>query len=280
MKFRVQFCGSLSALCLLFCSGSAFAGIILSIDNISLTAGGSSGFANVWARWEDNGGADPPSVNIDNFSAKVSVISPGGTGSDVHFSTYFDPLVGSYSNGDHQFLPPDVDDYLFNNNSLNIAIGDHAGSVSGPGDTVFAGGDFRDDLLTDVTLDSTLKLLFRLELYATGAAIGSEVFSLQFAGEPDTAFYKNDGFTTIPFALDPFGSQGQITVTGGTAAVPEPATGIVLLLGTGLLAWRRSRNCRHHTSRDEFSPADCICQPHFQMSKTHHHTSENATVLN
>lgn len=240
---------ALLACCWLLCSCSTSAEIIVSIDNISLTAGGPSGFANVWVHWDNNGGLAPPSINVDNFSGKLNIVSPGGAGSAVHFRSYFDAGAGVNHNGDHHFFAPYADDYLFHNNSLDINSGVHAGSVSGTNDTIFSGGDFRNDVLTDVVLEGMPRLLFRLELYATGVASGAEVFSLQFAAEPDSIFYENDGVTTIPFSLSSFGSQGQITVTGGGTAVPEPGCGIALLVGAGFWGWRRRKRMlqTHHS---------------------------------
>ena len=229
---------------------SASAGIIVSIDNLALTTGGTSGFVNVKVSWVPVG-AEPATVNIDYFFANLTILPVGTPTSLVAFKPYYDSIAAVYHNGDYQFAEGN---YLFAGNSLAMdpLFPQHAGSVGGLNNTIFSGSDGRLDGGSDITLDgSTQKLLYRLELLATGTATGTEMFQLSFAPSPDSLFFENDGLTTIPFSLDSFGPQGQITVTQGATAVPEPATGVVLLLGTGILAWRRSRKCRHHLPRDE-----------------------------
>jgi len=230
-------------LCLWILLGSnARAGIMISIDSISITAGGSSGFVNVLAEWDDPMG----SVTIDNFAAQFDIAAPGGATSVLSFKKYTDPGPPSVDhNGDHHFQPAFSTNYLFNGNSLAMdgLPPSHAGSVAGPNDTTFAGGDFRNDVMNDVTLTATQKLLFRLELVATGAATGTELFTLQLASSPISEFYANDGNTTIPFALKA-GVQGEISVSGGVAAVPEPATTgalAVLFSSFAIARFRRRR---------------------------------------
>jgi hypothetical protein len=128
----------------------------------------------------------------------------------------------------------------------------HAGTVGGINDTVFNGSDARFN--TDpVTLTGASKLLYRFELRATGTVTGTEQFKLSIDPSPSSQFFDDVG---VGLELDFISTAGQISVTQGAAAVPEPSTSLALMLGTGILAWRRSRKCSHHAPRDEPAPAD------------------------
>lgn len=224
---------------------SASAGIIVSIDNLALTTGGASGFVDVNVSWSPVG-AEPATVNIDYFFANLTILPVGTPTSLVAFKPYYDSIAAVYHNGDYQFAEGN---YLFAGNSLDMdpLFPQHAGSVGGLNNTIFSGSDGRLNGGSDITLDgSTQKLLYRLELLATGTATGTESFQLSFAPSPGSQFVDNDG-SEIAFTSTP----GQITVTQGAAAVPEPSTGVVFLLGSGFLAWWRSRNYRHHAVYDE-----------------------------
>ena len=228
---------------------SVSAGIIVSIDNIALTTGGPTGIVDVNVAWEDPdplgiGTGSIPSVNIDYIFANLVITPVSFPTSVVSFRTIFDPVALVTHNGDHQYAETS---YLFHGNSLNmsqIPI-QHAGTVGGLNDTVFNGSDarFNADL---VTLTGAPKLLYRFELLATGTATGTELFQLSIDPSPTSQFLDNDG-NEIAFLP----ASGTITVTQGATAVPEPSTGVAFLLGTGILAWRRSRKCRHHAPRDE-----------------------------
>ena len=217
---------------------STLAGIIVAIDDVSLTTGGPSGFVDVNVSWSPDV-AEPATVNIDYFFANMTITAIGLPSSIVSFRTY-DPF-GSRDNGDHQLTDPN---YLFAGNSINVDQSQHAGTVGGVNDTVFNGSDARFDFdpLNSpgnwITLTDIPKLLFRLELLATGVATGTETFALSMDATPDSQFIDNDS-AEISFVA----GSGRITVTNGatTAAVPEPSTGILFLLGAGFLTGCRRR---------------------------------------
>lgn len=230
-----------STVCLsLLLPTSIFAEIIISIDNVALTTGGPSGLVDVSVAWQDPDPLGPgsvPSVNIDYFFANL-VITPVGTPTSiVSFRAIFDPVAMVTHNGDHQYAE---NSYLFHGNSLNMAQMpiQPAGTVGGINDTVFNGSDARFN--TDpVTLTALPKLLYRFELLATGTAVGTESFQLSIDSDPLSEFFDNDG-NSVSFLP----GHGNITVTQGFTAVPEPATGVIWLTGAGFFLWRRLRQNR------------------------------------
>ncbi len=114
---------------------------------------------------------------------------------------------------------------------------------------IVSGLDFSDPAVTgsESILIGTLTF--------TGILAGTTTLTLGDFSNIDDTLVNDFPTNTVLDGDITFGRTADITVSG-TAAVPEPATGIVLLLGTGLLAWRRSRKCRHHAPRDEPLPAD------------------------
>jgi hypothetical protein len=75
----------------------------------------------------------------------------------------------------------------------------------------------------------------------TGISAGTITLTLgDYSASDDTAV--DDGFpATILDSVIEFGANATITVNASPAAVPEPSTGILLLMGAGVLAWRRGR---------------------------------------
>jgi|GEM_PF-1359950 len=230
----------------LFAPNGSFAGIIVSIDNIALTAGGASGFMNVNLSWVPTG-IEPATTTIDFFASEFQIAAVGPAGSVVHFRKYFDPVVMFNHNGD---LEQADGNYLFAGNSLNIDQLQHSGSVGGVNDATFNGSDGRFDFdpmnspANDIILDATPRLLNRFEVYATGMAVGTELFQLSLQPSPSSMFFDNDG-NELDFSI-PGGLNGQISVTGGAAAVPEPATtgALAVLFSSFALARFRRRKIK------------------------------------
>lgn len=229
---------------LLLTPASVVAGIIVSIDDVAMTTGGPSGFVNVNASWQDPDPGGPgsiSSVNIDYFFARFQIVPVGAVTSAVAFRAFeVDPGPPPlFDNGNLEQLDGN---YLFAGNSLNISLAESSGTVEGLGNTVFSGGDGRADYNplnapgNHITLTAAPKLLYRFELLATGTTAGTDLFQLELLDSPDTDFFDNDGLE-----IDFISTAGQISVTPGAAAVPEPGTGLMLLLGTGVMAWRSRR---------------------------------------
>jgi hypothetical protein len=102
---------------------------------------------------------------------------------------------------------------------------------------------FFDPAVTDGGTNAILLGTFRF----TGVAAGTSLFTLTDAdpGTDDTAVDDADvpsGIrSTILDSVIDYSGTASITVNGAPAAVPEPSTGILFLLGAGVLAWRRRR---------------------------------------
>ncbi len=94
---------------------------------------------------------------------------------------------------------------------------------------------FLEPAVTDVGTNAILLGTFRF----TGVAAGTSLFTLTDAdlGSDDTV----DENGIVLDGVIEFGRTASITVNGAPAAVPEPSTGILFLLGAGVLAWRRRR---------------------------------------
>jgi hypothetical protein len=226
---------------ILLASVNADATIIVSIDNVAMTTGGPSGFIDVTVSWQDpdpGGLGSISSVNVDYFFAKFQIVPVGAVTTSVAFRAFeFDPgPPASFDNGNLEQLDAN---YLFAGNSLNITLLQSSGTLGGAGNTEFSGGDGRSDFdpnnepLNLITLTSAPRLLYRFELLTTGTTLGTDLFQLQLLDSPDTDFFDNDGFE-LAFVS----TGGLISVTQGAAAVPEPGTGFMLLLRSGIMAWR------------------------------------------
>ena len=245
--FRLVLHSGLVAL-MFFVPASASAGFIVSIGNVALSTGGPSGLVDVNVEWQDpdpGGVGSISSVNIDYFFARFQIVPVGAVTSSVAFRPFIaDP--GPPALFDNGNLEQSDGNYLFAGNSVNISLAQSSGKLDGVVNTEFIGGDGRADFdpmnapANLVTLMAAPKLLYRFELLATGTATGTEQFQLAIDPSPTTQFFDNDG-NEIAFSS----ISGTITVTQGAAAVPEPATGLTLLLGTGILAWHtRKRRLR------------------------------------
>lgn len=231
---------SIVAILLLASGHSEAAAIIVSIDNVAITTGGPSGFVDVNVSWQDpdpGGLGSISSVNVDYFFAKFQIVPVGAVTTSVFFRqvSQVDPgPPASFDNGNLEQL--DLN-YLFAGNSLNMSLAQSSGAVGGTGNAEFSGGDGRADFNplnapgNHITLTAAPKLLYRFELLATGTTAGTDLFQLELLDSPDTDFFDTDGLE-----IDFISTAGQISVTQGAAAVPEPGTGFMLLLGTGVMA--------------------------------------------
>lgn len=226
----------------LFCVGAlllaivtpsaADAAFVLSIDSISLTAGGAHGFVDVMGKWDGLG-----SNHLQVMATTFVITPPAGAGSSLKFTTYLDG-----SNGDHHFGDSD---YVFDGVSADMlgAPPSSAGTVS-PDGLSFSGGDGYHDPFSTLTpyvvLSTVPTLLYRFEVEASGAPVGTELFTLDL--DPSAIFFGPEeliGFES---------SYGTISVSSGATAVPEPSSGLVFLLGVGLWTWRsRKRTQTDHS---------------------------------
>lgn len=232
------FISSLTLLLTLTLSTSSRAGIIVSIENASLTAGGPVQFVNVSV----SSTLADQHILVMATQFNITPITPVPGGSVRFVSDAFDPNLDPGMNGDHQYNAPYLQNYLFydsgTNTSLsqNINVGQPAGLVAAGG-LVYVGGDGFDDPTSTfppyVELSGTSKLIYRFALIGSGAPVGIEQFSLDI--DPATSsFFDGDNFIT------PTSTPGTISLSG-TAAVPEPSTSFALILATGCFAWRATR---------------------------------------
>lgn len=190
---------------------------------------GSTGFVDVFVSSD----ADPLTPDIlDSFSA--------------HF--LITPVGGAVVNG-LQFTDPQSDsqlghaNYVFFGNSLLNSLSLPLGlvSTSTNANDTYIGGDATFDGL-GVALDNTTSpyLLFRFGLDATLANIGDQ-FQMTLINDGSTSFQDT---APLPLALSS-SSFNTFTIT----AVPEPATGGVLLAGTVAGLWlKRRRKLRPNNS--------------------------------
>ena len=231
---RCVLCG-VALLSAIVTSSVTNAAFVVSIGSVSVTAGGAHVFVDVNAYW--NGvGTDKLLVMAPTFV----ITPPGGAGSSVKFTTYVDG-----SNGDHQF---GESDYVFDGVSVDM-LGPTpvpAGQVS-PSGFEFSGGDGIFDPLhltpPYVTLSddsSQAALLYRFELEATGAPIGTELFTLDLDSLSSFFIDGAGGEELVGFISEP----GIISVSAGVTAVPEPASGLIFLIGVGLWTLRSRKRAQ------------------------------------
>jgi hypothetical protein len=206
---------------LLVASGSSVSSgaIIVSYSGGSVSAGG-LGLLDVWV----SSNADPGTPdNLDSFSASF-LITPIG-------AAVADGLQFSDPQGDSQLGNPG---YIFNTDSLGEDLG--AGtliSTNSNTNDLYQGGDGTfSGIGVDLDTTSGSRLLFRLNLDATLANLGDQ-FSVTML---DDGFTQFNDLTFTPLVLHP-DSFNSFTVT----AVPEPATGVVLLGGTIAGFWLKRR---------------------------------------
>lgn len=130
--------------------------------------------------------------------------------------------------------------YLFDGNSFAFSNGITPGTVSSANslNDSYTAFDTRNDKDSIVSLGTATRLMFQLDLVATGVPTGNEIFTVEL--QSGGTSFKGISNNSILFALKS-GTQGVITLSGGTAAVPEPATNMVLLFGTGIAAWHHRR---------------------------------------
>lgn len=224
---------------LLFGSGifipSTHADIIVAIENVTTSVSNPAGTAitaDVSVSWDDT---VHPGVDVDFGSLEFLIRAPFGATSSLAF---LDPQH------DSQLVNSA---YLFHGNSFKFAHGIPPGTVSSTislNDS-YTAFDTRDDKFSDVRLGTLPRLMFQLDLVATGMPTGNENFLVELL-KAGSSFTDNNG-DPILFALKS-GTQGVITLSGGAAAVPEPATSLIFLPGTGIAIWHCRRRRKNHLS--------------------------------
>lgn len=216
--------GFLNVLMLFVCAACvaenvAHGGVLIRYSGSTITAGG-SGFVDVFV--SSDAAAATPDV-LDSFSAQFLITPIGGA-----------PAAGL------QFVDPQSDsqlgqaNYVFFGDSLTPPPLGLVSSVTNANDT-YVGGDATVSGL-GVALDATSpeKLLFRLDLSAAQATVGSQ-YALQLVNSGGTSFL-DPSFSALTIDSSAF---GPFTLT---AAVPEPSSCCVaalVLCGVVLRARRR-----------------------------------------
>jgi hypothetical protein len=210
-----------------FLVSSADADIIVAIENVTTAVTNPAGTAitaDVLVSWN----VDGESVDVDYASLQFLISRPLTATSSLAFR-----------NPQHDSQLVDST-YLFHDNSLAFSNGITPGTVSSASNLndAYMAFDTRNDKNLILRLGNATRLMFQLDLVATGVPTGNEIFRVELliAG---SSFADNNG-VPIPFALKS-GTQGVITLSGETAAVPEPGAGTVLLFGVGVAAWHHRR---------------------------------------
>ncbi|MBL8814920.1 MAG: PEP-CTERM sorting domain-containing protein [Planctomyces sp.] len=232
----IYLCGILALILLTNASQIAQAGVVMTIDNVTLTSGGPSKFVDVNVSWAESDSIT--SIDVVQAIAEFSIVPMGTNTSFVTFKTYLDGS-GELHNGNHQLSDPN---YLFANNSRKKTLGLPGGIVDEITNTTFNGDDeLFDTSSTGVTLSGVQRLLFRLEIQATGTPTGDEFFKLT-AAPFSVLFPKSTGDGDVPQIISSI-SGGDIRIASAAppVAVPEPSTGIIMLMGVGMLLLKRRR---------------------------------------
>jgi len=225
---------SLLLLSILVLSSSASADILVSFGPSvpGPLIAGSSGLINVFVR------ASAGTETLDGFLVEIG-LSGGPAGG----------LIFSPIQTESQLTDPG---YVFAGKSLNFNTGLPVGLV-GPA-TTYSGADFTDDgsgppplpgLPAPVTLTTTNKLLFRLNLSAVTAGI----YTIDVTPFPISDFL-DPAFTSIPFSS----IAGSITVDPA-AAVPKPGSMLfcgVVAACAGVTGW-----CRRKKSASSCTEQTC-----------------------
>ena len=208
-------------LCLMLQNQSASAGILISMQNTTITG---SGFIDVMV----SSTATPAAPDLlDSFSAKL-VLTP----------------VGGAAIGGLQFTSPQSDaqlglgNYVFAANSLTPAPLGNVTSGSGTNDTYTFGDATVSGTGVSLNSSQTAFLLGRIDLSVFGGTAGSQ-YTIALANDTFTDFLDT---TFNSLSIDP-ASFTSATVTIGTlsAAVPEPGNWLLMLGLCSLLAGLRLR---------------------------------------
>jgi hypothetical protein len=228
-----RFLVPIALIVLSFGSHSAKAGIVVSIDNLTLTPGFSQATMDVWIRAE----ADSQNLSSYDFEFRIEALN---SQAQLRFINPHDDSL--------HFSDPD---YVFAGGSLKRdasppqPLGTVSRSPGGPPGDTYAGGDISLPLFDSITLDNTPRLLARLQLQPgenDEFAIGD-----QFAV---SLIDSNTGFWVVEFPLvqSPISYESNIgIVTFGSdqpvTVIPEPS-GLTIFAGLaafGLAAgwWRR-----------------------------------------
>ncbi len=231
-------------------STTASAGVIIQVQNATITAGG-TGFVDVLIS----------STGMDNlFLAQYDFrISGSATDGALQFRS-----TANQSNSEQGAdLPmwPFAYVFLGDTDPMNFS------AALQPTPTELQGGDFTDSF-TAVAVDGTQKLLARLEIeHITGtplAAVG-DMFTVSLWNadrgttnpSDDSTFFLDDMLNPLSFDPDStpntlaspsaFQNVGTITITGTPAVVPEPGTFATLMIAGIAFAgreWRRQRGAK------------------------------------
>lgn len=223
-RFRLQQ-GVTATACIAVCavfSGSASAAILISYAGNSITPGG-TGTLDVLI---SSDAADAMPDLLDSFSAHFQISPVGGAVSNgLQFATV---------QAESQLGNPA---YIFNGDSLSENFGGPLGSVStvvNNNDTYIGGDGTFSGIGIPLSISSGTFLLFRLNLDATLANLGDQ-FTVSLINDGDTGFL-DPGFSNLLLSASSFDAN---TIT----AVPEPSSGILLLLASLIagFVWKRQR---------------------------------------
>ena len=231
----------------LIASTTASAGVIIQVQNATITAGG-TGFVDVLI---SSTGTD--NLILAQFDFRISGNAADGA---LQFRS-----TANQSNSEQVVNSPFAYVFLGDTNPANW----FANRQATP--TELLGGDFTVSP-TGVTVDGTQKLLARLEIeHITGtplAAVG-DMFTVSLWNadrgttnpSDDSTFFLDDMLNPLSFDPDStpntlaspsaFQNVGTITITGTPAVVPEPGTFATLMIAGIAFAgreWRRQRGAK------------------------------------
>ena len=205
---------------LLLLCGTARADLIVDIQDARFLAGG-TGFVDVLISSSDTN-------DLGNFSAKFQITPTSGSGILAFQSSFNSTDALRQSNSERT-----DDNYVFAG-TLGTGFVSHA---SGNGQTLTQ----IDRSTQNVTLGNATKLLARLELIhilPTGTDIGG-IYEISLVNDASTQFRQFDNMT-VPVEARSFASTNFGTIT--VNAVPEPSSGLLLLVALGIGMRRRRRH--------------------------------------
>ena len=214
-----------------------------------------------------------PNQTIPLGQASFVDVTIAGAGASQLLSTYNFDLQINVNAGDAgriEFSNPQPTGYLssssyvFADNTPPPTFAGNVGTVVVPNDN-YVGGDFSTNSSGSVLVDTSGKLLVRLELNADASfAVAGDVFTLSLENPSsgtgtiaDLTYFLDDASNPITFESTP----GTITV-GPPTAIPEPST-LVLVVSAFAICGVHARGVRVFGSRkrlDASALPDCPSQ--------------------
>ena len=200
---------------LIFSSPASFAGLVVGIENINLIAGG-SGTIDVSIRSDSTD-------QLDGAQYKFQIA--GGGGSTLTFDNPQDLSEG----WDPFATPADTFDpnYVFFGDAFGLAELFNTDDTVTHADSPFG---------APVNLDTTERLLVRLDVTHSGPVTAPEVFTISLVDDAETFFVEDSSLFSASFGVlgahsTPVAS-GTVTVNAAsTGVVPEPTSAAIFAVG-------------------------------------------------